>query len=121
MCGNNYVYMYSYSHSIFYHIYFSRELKEEAKSRLSGLCTDTPQKEESRSRIVSMVSRLHKQGSGLIEEISTLHDQNDILKTKSEDLVEKSSSKQLLAAAELGNLQIGNIELKNQVRKRYSP
>lgn len=66
-----------------------------------------------------MVSRLHKQGSGLIEEISTLHNQNDVLKTKSEDLVEKFGSKQLFAAAELGNLQIGNIELKNQVKIRY--
>lgn len=67
-----------------------------------------------------MVSRLHKQNSGLIEEISALHNQNTMLKAKSQELIEKSVSNQLLAATELGDLQIGNIELKNQVLNNNS-
>lgn len=97
-------------------LFFFSELKEEAKSRLSGLCTDTPQKEENSCRIASIVNRLEKQNIGIKEEISSLHDRDIILKSKILELKEKCNSEEFSNAIELGELHITNMELKNQVK-----
>lgn len=104
-------------------VFFFRELKEEAKSRLSGICTDITQKEENRNRLISTVNRLHKQNSGIREEIASLNNRNMALKEKAQELVANVNSENILAAAELGDTQVSNVELRNQVsfiKSRYN-
>lgn len=83
--------------------------------RLSDLCAELVQKEENRKKITSAMNRLNKQNNGIQEEIFNLNSRNVVLKAKVQELLENADSDRILATAELGDAQLANIELKNQV------
>lgn len=83
--------------------------------RLSNLCAELIQKEENRNKITGAMDRLNKQNNGIQGEIYNLNNRNAVLKAKTQELLKNASSDRILAAAELGDAQLANIEFKNQV------
>lgn len=91
------------------------QLKEEANSRLSGLCFDTPQKTRGHKRLQSAVERLNKQNIEIKEEVESLRSQKADLEKKTQELVVKIQEPALQPIIELHNADLAQTEYKYKV------
>lgn len=93
----------------------SSQLKEEANSRLSGLCFDTPQKTRGHKRLESAVDRLHKQNNEIRDEVEALRSQKADLEMKTHELVNKIQEPAFQPIVELHNTKLAHTEYKFKV------
>lgn len=92
-------------------------MKEEADSRLSGLCFETPQKLRGHKRLGSAVDRLQRQNNEIKEEIETLKTRKIDLELKSQELISKTEEPTLQPIFNLHNTRLAQTESKYKVRQ----
>ncbi|KAL3275699.1 hypothetical protein HHI36_020449 [Cryptolaemus montrouzieri] len=91
------------------------QVKEDANSRLSGLCCDTPDKEERHRKLDNTIYRCNRQKETFRDEISALNAEKTELEMQTGQLLEQHPSLKL--TVELKELELAKLEeqFKNQI------
>lgn len=92
-----------------------KRLKEESDARLSGICSDTPDKEFGHRRFGNAIDRLERQTANLQKDLVLLRERNEQLEVRLKQFMEKAPH--LKQIAELEDTQIAYIKANGKVNK----
>ncbi|KAJ8970205.1 hypothetical protein NQ314_001352 [Rhamnusium bicolor] len=97
-----------------------RRIKEEIDARLSGVCTNTPEKKEAHRKIGNAVDRFKKQETAIKGDIVQIESSKLDVDKKIDDLVKENPLLQSYVELELKNLKIFELEQQVKMEQKQS-